>query len=120
MSLAYQVGVFISRSSVSLLKFISYLWIFTAIQIGSFIFWFILAITGFIANFPLYVIYGVIVGLAAGGSYVLGYYLFYEDKSINSKLKELSINISFNVSDIMLILSSVVSLILDNIVLKVN
>lgn len=61
----------------------------------------------------------LLVGLIEGSVYVFGYYLMYEDKNIEENLRELSINISFNCSDIFLILSSLICLILDNTLLSV-
>lgn len=118
-NLSYQIGVIISRSSVSIIRKIKKLWLFTIIEFVLMTLWFLLSIYGFIAIIWVLLVITLIVGLIEGASYVYGYYLIYEDKTIDNRLRELCLNISFNTNDFFLISTTLISLILDNTILKV-
>ncbi len=116
-NLGYQIGVFISRSSVKIVKKIGSIWILTILQSINFIFWLFLSLFGFIQSFVAIFILCISVGLIGGGAYVYGYFLIYEDKEIENKLREQCLNAAFFVSEGFLIMSSLFSLLFDEIVL---
>lgn len=113
-NLSYQCGVFISRSSIKIIKHIKKQLYLTIIQTLNTGFWLLLAYFGFIQNFIAMIILCVTVGLICGSSYVFGYYLIYEDKEINNDLRELTLNVAFNCSECFLIANSLLCLGLDN------
>lgn len=83
-------------------------------QLSGFLFWFVLDLTGFTSVFTVLIIHILFTGLVSGGSYVYGYYMMYEDKSIPNNLRELILNVSFNFSDVTLIAQAIICLLLDN------
>lgn len=121
-SLAYQVGVWINRSAISILKKLSVKSLLYMVLVQSllFIFWYLLAQFGFVKNFPLLIILVFLVGLNEGAVYVFGFYLIYEDKEIENNIRELCLNLAFNVADICLISSSLFCLLVDNTILSVD
>lgn len=117
-NLSYQVGVFISRSSVKLVKHIKSQWILTGIQSINCIFWLLFVKFGWIESFTCIILLSILVGLICGGSYVYGYYLLYEDRTISKNLRELCLSVAFTMSEIFLILNSVLCVVLDNTLYK--
>ena len=65
----YQIGVFISRSSLSIMK-IERVWIVTTLQFFNFIFWMSNSFHMYVTNIYVYFGHMVFVGLMGGASFV--------------------------------------------------
>lgn len=87
LNLCYQVGVFISRSSLSCFKFRK-IWILTLVQCVFFVFWCFQAFYHFTPFYGLLPIM-VCVGLFGGCSYVNAFYLMMNDPTKTTKQKEM-------------------------------
>ena len=101
---AYQTGVFISRSSLDLIK-IERVWILTGLQFINFL------IFGVASSFKLFsvevqLVLMVWVGLMGGSSYVNCMYLILENKHLQKKHKEVTINIASLFNDIGILAAS--------------
>jgi battenin len=118
-SLSYQVGVFLSRSSLFIMKKITYVEILTLIQFANFILWLVQVFTGFIHSPYIAIIHLVVVGLMGGGTYVACFYFILNSFRIESELKELCVNIGTIFNDFGILLSSLVTLLLDNTLMKI-
>ncbi|XP_071120015.1 battenin-like [Mytilus edulis] len=92
LSLCYQAGVFVSRSSVQLFK-IKRIEILSVLQLINMVVWLIDVHTKFIPVYllPAYMIY---VGLLGGASYVNIFYLLLNDDKYPTNDRELCINIA--------------------------
>lgn len=92
LTLSYQVGVFLSRSSLSFFK-VEKVWYLTYLQIINFGIFFSIAIFRWMPTqyqIPLM----VFVGLMGGCSYVNCYYLILENDTLDKRVKELATNIA--------------------------
>jgi len=118
-SLSYQIGVFISRSSLFVVKHVKMVEMFTIFQLINLIVWVIEFYTGFITS--AYVAFGhlVFVGLMGGSAYVGCFYFLLKSNDIHAKMKELSVNIASIFNDIGIFSSSITILILDNTIMKI-
>ena len=121
-NLMYQIGVLISRSSIQIIsklssRSISYMIIAQSLLA---VFWWACAQYGVLYNFIALLAIMLVVGLIEGSAYVFGFYLIYEDKGIEKKYRELSLNVCFNFCDSCLILSSLFALLADNTFLYVG
>ena len=65
----YQIGVFISRSSLSLIK-IERVWIITTLQFLNFLFWISNSFNMYVKSIYVYFAHMVFVGLMGGASFV--------------------------------------------------
>jgi battenin len=119
-SLCYQIGVFISRSSLCIVKKIKYVEIFTLIQLFNFVLWFINVYTGFISNAEISYILFIFCGLMGGASYVGCYYFLLNSSVIESDIKELCINVASMFNDFGVLLASISVLILDNTIMIID
>jgi battenin len=115
--LCYQIGVFISRSCLFLLKHVKHIEILTMLQLVSFVLWFFNVYFGFMSNLVVVAISLVIVGLMGGGSYVYCYSKILESTEIKDEFKELTVNIGTIFNDCGILLCSIFVLILDNTIM---
>ncbi|KAL4490884.1 hypothetical protein ABPG72_008620 [Tetrahymena utriculariae] len=112
----YQIGVFISRSSLYLIK-IQKVFIFTSAQAANFGLWIFFAINKSVpmgVQIPCM----IFVGLMGGASYVNVNYLLLNHKEIDRNEKELAMNICSIFNDTGVLLSSLSGLVIDNFILK--
>lgn len=115
LSLCYQIGVFISRSSLSLFT-IRKVWYLTYAQILNFILFFTIALYKWLPTYlqlPLM----IWVGLMGGASYVNCYFLLLENKLLPKKLKELATNVASFFVDIGILTASLLALFISNFVI---
>ena len=113
----YQVGVFISRSSLSVVKIERVHWL-SILQAINFLFFLANTIWFFLENF--YLMYAIMVwtGLMGGASYVNAMYLVLEHKELQKKEKELALTLTGALYDLGILLASITSLILINTAFK--
>ena len=116
--LCYQVGVVISRSSLFIFKFLTFVELLNIFQLINFIFWLIEAKTGFIANQWLCFSSLIFLGLCGGGVYVGCFYFILNNNKIPPEYKELCLNIGTIFNDCGVLLSSIVCIIVDNTIMK--
>lgn len=119
-SLCYQVGVFFSRSSLVVVKHIKFIEIFTILQIVSFVAWFVNVYSGFISIPAIAFINMVIVGLMGGAAYVACFYFILNSHKIEDDMKELCVNIASMFNDFGIFMSSLVILILNLTIMKID
>lgn len=116
----YQFGVLCSRSSLFIVKKIPYVEIYTICQGINYIMWIIEVETGYITIWWILFLHLIIVGLFGGASYVGCFHFLLETKSIDSKLKELCVNIGTIFNDLGILSASITVLIVDNTIMKVK
>jgi len=106
--LSYQIGVFISRSSLSLFK-LSKVFILTSLQLIN---WLIFASIAYFKwlDIRLQLLIMVWVGLMGGCSYVNCMYLILENKDLEKKDVELTINLASWFNDMGILAASISSL----------
>ena len=117
--LCYQIGVVLSRSSLVIVKHISFIETFTIVQLVNFILWFVEVYVGYITNEWICFIHMIIVGLCGGASYVGCFYFILNSDTIDKVIKELCLNIGTIFNDIGILTSSITVLILDNTIMKI-
>ena len=115
----YQIGVVFSRSSLVIVKHISFIETFTIVQLVNFILWFVEVYVGYITNEWICFIHMIIVGLCGGASYVGCFYFILNSDTIDKVIKELCLNIGTIFNDIGILTSSITVLILDNTIMKI-
>ena len=115
----YQIGVVLSRSSLVIVKHISFIETFTIVQLVNFILWFVEVYVGYITNEWICFIHMIIVGLCGGASYVGCFYFILNSDTIDKVIKELCLNIGTIFNDIGILTSSITVLILDNTIMKI-
>ena len=116
--LCYQIGVFISRSSLFIFKHLAFIELLNIFQFINFIFWFIEAEKGIISNQWICFSTLIFLGICGGGVYVVCLYYILNDNKIPLKYKELCLNIGTIFNDLGVLLSSIVCIILDNTIMK--
>ena len=116
--LCYQIGVFISRSSLFIFKYLTFVELLNIFQFINFIFWLFEAIKGFASNQWLCFFTLILLGLCGGGVYVGCFYFILNDNKILPEYKELCLNIGTIFVDSGVLLSSIVCIIVDNILNK--
>lgn len=100
--LCYQIGCFISRSALVIVKRITIVEMFTILQLTNCVFWifekifFQHLITNFFGLVPLL----IILGFFGGGSYAACFYFILNSTTIPSDLKELCINVATICNDL--------------------
>ena len=117
--LCYQFGVVLSRSSLVIVKHISFIETFTIIQLINFILWYCEVFFGYITNEWICYFHMIIVGLCGGASYVGCFFFILNSKVIKQEIKELCLNIGTIFNDIGILSSSITVLILDNTIMKI-
>lgn len=92
LAFCYQLGVFVSRSSISVLK-IRRFWVLTTLQAANFAIWLVHSTNPFL---PLWLQFAlmVYVGLLGGAMYVNVFYFLVRDPAIADADKELAINVT--------------------------
>lgn len=120
LSFCYQLGVLISRSSLSLFK-VKKVEIITILQGANMVFWVLqakyLMLVGASEVWILFALM-VYVGLLGGGSYVNVFYLVLNDPKITAADRELCVNITAIFINVGITLSSAFILLMDNTFLK--
>ena len=111
-------GVFISRSSLLLIKNLNRVDILTYLQLINFIIWFFNVYYNFLDNVILLFFLIFFVGLLGGSSYVLCFYKILRNEKTPLKMKELSVNIATIFNDVGIFLSSVIVLIFNTTIMK--
>ncbi|KAF4722795.1 hypothetical protein FOZ62_020928 [Perkinsus olseni] len=123
MLIGYNIGVTISRSSVTFFR-IKRVWIPTVLQACNAVFWGFEATTHFIRNglgltgFYLYIPLAAIIGLMGGLSYVNCMYQIQQNEDIPTDLRQLAVNLCFASSNIGIVLASGLDLWLANTALS--
>jgi battenin len=107
----YQAGVFISRSSMSVVKLNQFGWM-TALQFGNFILWHFHCEYNLFSEYVQFVLM-VFVGLLGGAMYVNVMYDILVDKTIPNRDREFCINLASISVNIGITLSSVYDVIMD-------
>lgn len=113
LNVSYQIGVFISRSSLSFFP-IKKIWTLTAFQAVNFLFIFLNTRFMFTENLKILCPIFIWVGLMGGGSYVNVLHGILELKTLKKTEKESAISLSLMFNDTGILLASIASLFLDN------
>lgn len=113
----YQIGVFVSRSSLSIIK-IRRVEIMTMIQAGNALFFLLNTIFLFLDNFYVMFILMAWVGLMGGSSYVNVMYNILESEKLAKNEKELALTLTGVGNDIGILSASLLSLLLANTAFK--
>ena len=108
-NLCYQVGVFISRSSLSCIK-IKRVWIITVLQTCLFTFYMLNASIFFCKSIHILFSLMVFVGLMGGAQFVNVIYLIKSSDRLHKTDKELALNMTSMFNDAGILLSSITSL----------
>ena len=116
--LCYQIGVVISRSSLFIFKYLTFIELLNIFQFINFVFWFIEGKYGIIDNQWVCFITLIFLGFCGGGVYVGCFYFILNDNKIPPEYKELCLNIGTIFNDSGVLLSSITCVILDNTFMK--
>jgi len=116
LSFCYQAGVFLSRSSLKLIK-IKWIEIVTALQGLNFILWMLQDVWYFMDAWVMFPVM-VQVGLLGGASYVNTFYLLLHSESIKPNEKELAVNLTALHITVGITLAAAFSLLMKNTFLK--
>ena len=111
MQLSYQIGVYISRSSLAIIK-ITKIWILTLIQLVNAIIWGLIAYYKYSKLWVMF-IFMIWVGLMGGASYVNIFYQVLKSSKIAKSEKEISINFISIINDFGVFISSFVVILLN-------
>lgn len=115
LGMSYQVGVFISRSSLNLFK-IPQVWIMTAIQSVNFVIYFTIAYYKWMSIY-YQIPFMVFVGLMGGSSFVNCYYLIYNEKRLSKSQKEVAINLATLFNDTGIVAAALLAIVVSNLVI---
>ena len=107
----YQIGVFISRSSLSILK-IERVWIVTTLQFLNFLFWFSNSFHMYVTSIYVYFVHMVFVGLMGGASFVNVIYQLKNSQKLQKTEKELAMNLLSMFDDLGILSAAITALIL--------
>ena len=118
--LCYHIGVFFSLSSLTIVKNISFVEIFSILQTINLFLWTLEYYSYFIKIYWICFIHLFFVGLNGGASYVGCFYFIMASKTIQPEFKELCLNIGTIFNDIGVLFSSITALILDNTIMKIK
>jgi battenin len=112
LNLSYQIGVFMSRSSLSFFEF-PRVWILTLCQCTFFVLWLCQAVFHFM---PLYIMWlpMVVVGLFGGCGYVNSFHLMMNDASLTVMQKEMITSYNSFFIAVFIFLSTLTTLIAEN------
>lgn len=115
LSISYQTGVFISRSSLSLFK-IEKVWIMTAIQAINFVIYFSIAYFKWLEIY-YQIPFMIFVGLMGGASFVNCYYKIMNEKCLNKSQKEVAVNLAAFFNDMGIVMASFLALFVSNYII---
>lgn len=118
LSMYYQVGVFISRSTLPLFK-IPRVWIMTIFQAVNFTIYFTVAYYKWMSIY-CQIPFMVFVGLMGGSSFVNCYYILLNDKRLNKSQREIAVNLGTLFNDIGIVAASFLALYISNYVILDN
>ena len=116
LSLSYQLGVFISRSTFYLFK-VRKVWILTYLQMVNFVIFFTIAYWKWIEIYyqiPLM----IWVGLMGGCSYVNCMFMILENKDLSKSQKEVAINVASFFDDLGVVSAAFFALFISNFVIR--
>ena len=116
MQLSYQIGVYISRSSLAIIK-IKKIWILTLIQLVNAILWGLIAYYKYLELWVMFP-FMIWVGLMGGASYVNILYQVLKSSTIAKSEKEISINFISIINDFGIGSSSLVVILLNYTIYK--
>lgn len=123
--MCYNVGVTISRLSISVIRIRS-VWVLSMLQVINLALWFVEAITHYLRDvygdggYAIMLVWMVWVGLMGGGTYANCMHIMNTSPDIPDRLRELGVNVCFCLLNLGIIVSSVLFLGLDNSVLKLS
>jgi battenin len=116
LNLCYQIGVFISRSSLMVFHF-PWVWILTLVQLGFFTLWLFQGLFHFMPLAPM-IITMICVGLFGGCSYVNVFHLMMNDKKLSTKQKEMVTSYNAFWITVAIVLSTGFTLLAENTFMK--
>lgn len=115
MYFCYQVGVFISRSSLQFMV-IDKVWVISLLQLGNFLFFLLNAFYVWMDSLYLYFFLNIWVGLMGGASYVNVIYKLQRTPKLKRTERELAIMIMMVFNDVGIFSASLLALILSTTV----
>ena len=118
--LFFETGVVLSNSCLFIIKHIKYLEIFTILQVFNFIFWFFECLFGLVSNQWICFIHLFFVGICGGGGNIGFLHKMFNSNKISHIIKELCLNICEFFMDWGILLSSIISIIFDNTLMKIE
>ena len=118
--LFYEIGIVISSFLSFIIKQITCLEIFLYIQIINFVLWLFESLLGYISNQYICFFHLIIVGICCGSSYLGFLYQLFNSKKIPPRYHELCLNICELFYDQGVLVASIISIILDNTIFKIN
>ncbi len=117
LSFTYQIGVFISRSSLPILK-IKNITLITVGQIIVYLTFFSVALWKWM-SIEHQVILMFVCGLFGGASFVNCYYILMQDKSLDKSIKEVAVGLMGMLNELGIISASLFALIISNYVIVI-
>ena len=105
----YQTGVFISRSSLSIVK-IKHVWILTLLQFLNCLFWLSNSLHMYCTSIYVYFVHMIFVGLMGGASYVNVIYQLKNSPRLLKTEKELAMNLLSCFDDLGVLLAAITAL----------
>lgn len=115
--LCYQIGVFISRSSLQIVKKIPRAWIFSLCQAVNMVLWILDYYCGILFGFYVRGPLLIVLGFFGGGAYAACFYQILQSKDIPQDLKELCVNIATICNDIGTLGSGLMVLLLHKVIM---
>ena len=115
--LCYQIGVFISRSSLQIVKKIPRAWIFSLCQAVNMVLWILDYYCGILFGFYVRGPLLIVLGFFGGGAYAACFYQILQSKYIPQDLKELCVNIATICNDIGTLGSGLMVLLLHKVIM---
>ena len=109
----YQAGVFLSRSSLEIVK-VRKVWILSLIQLVNFVWWWLNTEFFWVQNYYVMFVVQVWTGLMGGAAYVNVLYQIRNSDKLPTRYKELGVMVCTIFNDFSIFTASVVSLILTN------
>ena len=113
--MSYQVGVFISRSSLNLFK-IRKIWIMTVLQTINFVIYYTIAEYRWMSIY-YQIPFITFVGLMGGASYVNCFYLIYKEKRLSKSQKEIAVNLAVFFDNLGIVMAAILAIIVSNYVI---
>lgn len=114
----YQIGVFISRSSLQIVKKIPRAWIFSLCQGINMVLWILDYYCDILYAFYIRAPLLIVLGFFGGGAYAACFYQILQSKDIPQDLKELCVNIATICNDIGTLGSGLMVLLLHKVIMN--